>query len=231
MIEDNKLKEASKEAAKALLDSLPNGDILHHAFSKQFKKKMRKLLWKEKYPIIYYSVKSVACVLGAIILSGALLLVCSEDARAAVFGWVKVLRGEEYFQYELENQDKIEQNKIRYEMSWIPEEYTIHLQQSLPNRDTVIYKDTEGYLAEFTYMTATNGNMSSVGIGANGSNYEYAEVEIGGYKADCYISIDSEHTSTVIWSNEKNILFVISARLEKQELIKWAESVMEIREE
>lgn len=230
MIQEDKLKEAAEEAGKVLLDSLPDGDILHHTFSKQFKKKMRKLLWKEKYPIIYYGVKSVACVLGAVILSGVLLLTCSEDARAAMRGWIKELRGEVYYQYGFRGQANFKINTIRYEMSWIPEEYKFYLRQSLPNRETVIYEDSEGYLAEFTYMSAMDENMSSIGIGANSSSYEYMEVEIGGYKADCYISIDDEHTSTAVWSNEKNILFVVSARMEKEEFIKWAESVVEIKE-
>ena len=41
-------------------NGLPDEDTFHHVFSIQFKKKMKKLLWKEKHPIIYYSMKSAA---------------------------------------------------------------------------------------------------------------------------------------------------------------------------
>lgn len=227
MITEEKMKAAAEEAAQVLLESLPEEAAFQHTFSKQFTKKMKKLVWGKKHPVIYYGAKSVACVLGVLLLSGTLLLTCSEDARAAVRGWFKELHGEAYFGYYFEGQSSAGKNLTVYEVSCLPEGYLFYEKQDSQNRTTVLYKDSAGYLAEFTYMTVDDKAVSGVAIGADNQNYEYVEVEIGGHRADCYISTDDAHTSSIVWSNEKDIFFVLSARLEKEALIKWAESVVE----
>lgn len=228
MITEEKMKAAAEEAAQVLLESLSEETDFQHTFSKQFTKKMRKLVWEKKHPFIYYGVKSVACVLGVLVVSSMLLLTCSEDARATVRGWFKEPQGEEYFWYHFEGQSNDRKNPIVYEASWLPEGYCFYKKQNSQNRTTVFYKDSEGYLAEFTYVTIDDKTVSGVAIGADSQNYEYIEAEIWGHKADCYISADNAHTNSIVWSNEKDVFFVLSARLGKEALIKWAESVVEV---
>lgn len=230
MIQEDKLKEAAEEAGKVLLDSLPDGDILHHTFSKQFKKKMRKLLWKEKYPIIYYGVKSVACVLGAVILSGALLLACSEDARAAMRGWIKELRGDLYLEYFFEDTNTNELSNVKYGTSWVPRGYALLHEEMVAGDYIYIYMDELGNLAQFTYAISPEINNAVVYVDGNSPDYQYIETQVGKYKADLYYSITNNHTSTLIWTDKNDSLFVITGKLEKEELIKWAESVVEIKE-
>ena len=91
--------------------------------------------------------------------------------------------------------------------------------------------DEQGNLAQFTYAILPEKNNAAVYVDGNSPDYQYIETQAREYKAELYFSITNNYSSTLIWIDKNDSLFVITAKLEKEELIKWAESVVEIIEE
>lgn len=94
-----------------------------------------------------------------------------------------------------------------------------------------VYMDEQGNLAQFTYAILPEKNNAAVYVDGNSPDYQYIETQAREYKAELYFSITNNYSSTLIWIDKNDSLFVITAKLEKEELIKWAESVVEIIEE
>ncbi len=231
MIKDEILRKASAEAADAILESLPEEYVVGHTFSRNFQKKMKKLIRREKHPVIYYGIRSVACALGIIILCGVLLISVSEEARASVFGWFKQLKGETYYRYHFEGEKPEEVPDVQYEPSWVPEGYTLLNKDVISGDGILIYIDQQGYIAQLAYIkTPTEGDVSLL-VDGQDTIYVQSEVMVGDYRADMYVTTESGCTSSLIWYDKYNTLFYISAMLDEEELIKWAESIVEVEKE
>lgn len=224
MIDEESLKVAAEEVANAMLLSLPDDVLIQYVPSTVFKKKMNKLLFRVKHPGLYCSIRYVASFLVTILLSTVLILSVSEKARATALGWIKELK-EEYIQYEFECETTISISDTRYQTTWLPEGYKLLQYEQVNDGGVYIYVDEQNYIAQLTYIcNPTEGDVNLL-MDGNKLSYEYFETEVMGYKADMFISKDDTHTNSIIWNNEDNTLFYMSAMLAKEELIKWAESV------
>lgn len=230
MIDEVRLQEAAKEAARVMLKALPENDDIQYTPSSGFTRKMMKIIRREKHPVRYYSMRSVAIVLAVALLGGIFLCGFSLDARAAVLGWLKELLHETYFEYDFEGENTVDVTGVRYETSWVPDGFMLIQHEVIDGLEMFLYVDEKGFNAEFSYMFATIEGDQKVLMDGNQPYYDYSVVEIMGYKADCYMSNNDEHSSGLIWSDENDTFFSVSAVLPKDELIKWAESIVEIKD-
>lgn len=230
MIDEVRLQAAAKEATEAILKTLPPDDAIQYTPSTFFTKRIKKLIYRVEHPILYYGVRSAACLL-ALALSGSILLFgISSDVRAAVLGWFKQLREGTHFEYDFEGENTVDMTGVRYETSWVPDGFMLIQHEVIDGLEMFLYVDEKGFNAEFSYMFATIEGDQKVLMDGNQPYYDYSVVEIMGYKADCYMSNNDEHSSGLIWSDENDTFFSVSAVLPKDELIKWAESIVEIKD-
>ncbi len=230
MIDEERLQIAAKEAAEAILQSLPSQEAIPYTPSPSFTKRIKKLIFRMEHPILYYGVRSAACLLALVLSSSILLLGISPDVRAAVLGWFKQLKEGTHFEYDFEGDNAVDMTGVRYEPGWVPEGFELVVQEVDESRGTFIYVDSKGFNADFSYLFALIEGDQNFLMDGNQPYVEYSVVEVRGYKADYYMSKDAEHTSTLVWIDENDTLFTVTAMLAKEELIKWAESIIEIKE-
>lgn len=230
MIDEVRLQAAAKEATEAILKTLPPDDAIQYTPSTFFTKRIKKLIYRVEHPILYYGVRSAACLL-ALALSGSILLFgISSDVRAAVLGWFKQLREGTHFEYDFEGENTVDMTGVRYETSWVPEGFVLIMQEYDDSGGLYAYSDISGYVSNFSYMFAKIEGDQKLLVDGKQPYYEHSVIEVMGYKADCYMLKDNEHSSTLVWIDKNDTLFTVTAMLTKEELIKWSESIIEIRE-
>ena len=160
-----------------------------------------------------------ACFFLAVLLTGGAILTFNTEARAAFFGWVRE-RLDTHYHYFFVGETTPSQ-PVKYELGWMPEglEYVTTL--DIDNGECFIYKDAQDFLIQFSY--SPNGDNRSWGV--DGVDDIQKTVKVNGNKADLYISRTTEQTSSIIWVNENNDFFTLSAPFDEETLIKMAESV------
>ena len=186
-----------------------NDKYVMEAVSYQRKTKSQAQLWLSR----------VACVLLAILLTGSAVLTFNTEARAAFFGWMRQ-QVETYYMYFFVG-DTAPSTPVRYELGWIPDGLESVTTLDIDNGECFIYTDEQQMLTQFSYVL--NGDTSNWSI--NGVNYIQKKVTVNGNPADLYISPSDAETSSIIWTNEKNDFFTLSAPFDEDTLIKMAESV------
>ena len=161
----------------------------------------------------------VASILLVFLLTGSAILTFSVEARAAFFGWVRE-QADNFYHYFFEG-EAVPTQPVKYELGWMPEglEYVTTL--DIDNGECYIYKDAQGFLIQFSYVP--NGDDRSWGV--DGVDDIQKTVKVNGNKADLYISRSDDETSSIIWANERNDFFTISAPFDEETLIKMAENV------
>lgn len=230
MIDEVRLQVAAKEAAEAILKALPQDDAIQYTPSTFFTKRIKKLIYRVEHPILYYGVRSVACLIVLVLSASIFLFGISSDVRAAVLGWFKQLREGTHFEYDFEGENTIDVTGVRYETSWVPEGFVLILQEYDDSGGLYAYSDISGHVANFSYMYVNIEGDQKLLVDGKQPYYEHSVVEVMGCKADCYMSKDNEHSSTLVWIDKNDTLFTVTAMLTKEELIKWSESIIEIRE-
>lgn len=224
MISDEMLCIAAGEYEQALLASLPDADECDHSFSAKFEKKMRHLCHRVKYASAYSIMKRVACAIIAIVLSGSMLLMLNTEVRAAVIGWIRETYNSftSYFFVEEVESDE----SLNYELTKLPEGYKLLTQQETDAGKIAIYQSSEGKIMQFGCYSSESGILF-----VGGYDYDYSQVIISGKTADLYIAKDPTHSNTIVWENAKgNMLFQLTAYLEKDSLMQLAEGVSPIHD-
>lgn len=174
---------------------------------------------QKKQTITKVWLSRVAGVLLAILLAGSAFLTFSTEARAAFFGWVRE-QADNFYHYFFEGEATPSQ-PVKYELGWMPEGLEYLTTLDIDNGECFIYKDAQGLLIQFSY--SPNGDNRSWGV--DGVDDIQKTVKVNGNKADLYISRTDDQTSSIIWTNERNDFFTISAPFDEEILIKMAENV------
>lgn len=161
----------------------------------------------------------VACVLLAIMLTGSAILTFSAETRAAFFGWVRK-QVESSYLYFFAGEPALS-TPVKYELGWLPEGLTPVTTLDIDNGECFIYTDEQQLITQFSYVP--NGDSRNWSI--DGVDYIQKKINVNGNPADLYIAPTDDQTSSIIWANEKNDFFTLSAPFDEDTLIKMAESV------
>ena len=186
-----------------------NDKYVMEAVSYQRKTKSQAQLWLSR----------VACVLLAILLTGSAVLTFSAEARAAFFGWMRQ-QVETYYMYFFAG-EPTPSTPVKYELGWIPDGLEHVTTLDIDNGECFIYTDEQQLLTQFSYVL----NGDNVNWSIDGVDYIQKKVSVNGNPADLYIAPTDAETSSIIWANEKNDFFTLSAPFDEDTLIKMAESV------
>lgn len=232
MITDEQIKEAGMELDNLLLDSLPQrGDL---EFSKRFEKKMDKLIYRRKNPLVSHPVFRIAAVILLIVLLSSVVVLSVPDATASFNG----LFFEEHdgdYTYVLTGCVAADDQR-EYDLGWLPEGYTVSNESRSDSFAGITYRNHEigykGYIV-FTYNIRREGSDTQHGYAFHNVKHKWKEITINGRGADlfelCYIT--GEEAYCIIWMNEEqSILFRITC-YQLSEAVKMAESVIAIENE
>lgn len=225
MITDSMLKEAAAASADAYMKMVDKKyfDKPNHTFSPEFERKIDKLKRKADHPILYSPLYRVASIILALFIGCGVWLTVDTPARAAFFGWIKNTY-EHYFvyKYDVGSNDVSKEGTGHYELTWIPEGYKKLHEDLSSNMISKSYVNEEGMVYSLFY---TNSTTAYLFISSENATEEKATVN--GIPADLYISSDSNESNTIVWRIDDTI-FGVDGFLDKNDLIKAAESVREI---
>ena len=205
MITDEMLRIAAAEADRAICDSLPGPEDCDHQFSPRFERKMRRVIRRGRHPAAYQYLHRAACFLVAVTLAGALWLTVDTEARGAFFAWVRQ-QCENFVEYRFVGQVPGKEMTVGYAPTWLPDGY----------------EETKVQSAYFMY--SSGADATSLFVVSDQMTAE--EVVVGTRKADFYRDADPQNANVLVWQSESGeVIFLISAALPKNELVRIAEAI------
>lgn len=215
-ITDDLLYELVPKAEKFLLDQLPTEKELNYIFSKVFDNKMKKLLKKNSDKYFMKSFKKIA-VTFLIISSIILTTVMSVEAlRAKIFKVIKEIYKELTSISFIVDNDDSNIDFIVMEPEYIPKGFDKIDTEKLYSMIFITYKNEAGEEIIYKQNKITNGTSI-----IDTENAEIENIVINGYKGQIVYKNETNH---LIWLDNE-YLYSIRSTIEKEELIKMAESI------
>ena len=226
MISDSMLRSAAKKSCEIYVSRLEAGydPKAQHKFSPEFEKKIKKLKRKANHPIVYRSLQRIASIILVCLFACSAWLTVDAEARSAFFGWVKEIY-ETYFVYRFEGNADYSNSTVAYRPTWLPEGYTEFYIENTESTAVVSYQNEEGLLLTFQYTH--NPNETDWFIDA-----EHAVIKentVNGCPAEILLADNITTASVIVWTDEQDSAFYVSAFLGESELIKIAENVQPIK--
>lgn len=226
MISEERLRAAAQRSWQIYTAAQEQGydRAGEHAFSPSFEKKIHKLSRRAAHPFLYRPACRAASVVLAVALAGSAWLTFDAGARWAVLGWIRGIQQGTYFVYHRDEDAAAaaaDRQAPRYRLTWIPEGYT-HL-KTVESGATVItlYADQEDHLLQFSY--AAQPETTDWFVVMDGTELE--QTTVNGQEGDLLLSHDPEVSSALLWVDEDQTAFMVTAFLDEEGLIRLAESV------
>ena len=225
MISDEMLRIAAEEYEEALLSSLPEDAGCDHAFSPGFERKMRRLCHRVKYASVYSTLRRAACAVVVLVLSASMLLLCSTEVRAAMFGWIKEVY-KNITTYSFAGEANEEPVSRSYDFAQVPEGYVVEDRLDTAVGTSILYVHEDGAMMELSYEFGTEDYTFSI---ISSDHDVYSRENIEGQMMEFYLSTDPNYNSMVLWTNDDHVMFSISAKCDKDTLIELTKNVQEIK--
>lgn len=215
-ITDELLYEVVPKTEKYLLDQLPTEKELNHIFSKTFEEKMKKFLKKNSDKYFIKSFKKIA-VTFLIISSIILTTVMSVEAlRVKMFKVIKEIYKELTSISFIVDNDDSNIDFIVMKPEYIPKGFDKIDTEKLYTMIFITYKNEGGEEIIYKQNKITNGTSI-----IDTENAEIENIVINGYKGQIVYKNETNH---LIWLDNE-YLYSIRSTIEKEELIKIAESI------
>lgn len=150
MISEEMIKNAATEADQAIRDSLPAPAECEHEFSPLFQRKMCQAFRMVKHPVIYKLPRYAACFVLAAALASGTWLTANAEARTAFFAWMRE-QYEAFVEYRFTGEASQENESADYELTWLPEGFSLQKEQNLDGGTYLTYLPAEQYQLRFLY--------------------------------------------------------------------------------
>lgn len=224
MFNENDLKMAAQLVAESMLNNLPPKSECEHDFSDNFLAKMEKLLHRQKQRQAWHKmVRFAAAVIITVTITFGAVMAASPTARAAVVQWVReIYENSMIYRFFSET---TEDTLPLYELGWIPEGF----EEADVFYNDILYKvlylndeTGQGLVFEYYYMDDSTAPMVIPGDGC-----VLEQTEINGKPADYYQESDDADTNILmVFDEENNICFSVSATLDKDSIFTIAEHIV-----
>ena len=220
---EEELSRAAARAAELLNEALPRPEDCNHTFSPRFRRKMRHLLFRQNHPGLMRYVHSAAVLfLTLTVLFGSLLAVSSK-AREFVSGWAKT-QIETVYHFYYEGNPSQGDSSTEYVLGWMPDGYTLVETVELPGQQIYNYVDADKkWYLSFSY----SADSSDADIFLPSTGCTEKEVPVNGLPATLYIPFNDDSPAIVWDDREKGVLFILTAHVSEDVLIKMAENIVE----
>lgn len=220
MISKETFLAALEEVDAAILASLPEPEDCSFPFSERFEQKMRTVIRRGNHPVMYKAIQRVACIFLVLVMLFSSVMIISTDARAAIIGWIK----EQYdtFYHYFFPSEATDTEQAEYSLGWVPDDYRLVDTQITATRTTLIYLDSQNHMLQFSYIRGTSTAADYVDREA----YESHDITIGNLGGELFISLTPLKTNGIVLvDQDNNVLFTISAPVEKDDLIRIAGNI------
>ena len=218
---DEMLRQAAKESFTFYMETVTRNGNPAHTFhpSPAFEQKIGRLAHRASRPTHYKLLQRVASVAVAAVLAGGAWLAVSKDARAEFVAWARQMfeNSVVYDFYGTYHEESLPE----YVIAPLPDGF---VESDVIGGDTMYIRvyENDKDIVIFSYMIMSED--STMSLFSDGHNYE--SVQVGPYSGDFYEMTNSEETNELIWfDTENNIVFQISAFMNKDAMLALAECV------
>lgn len=219
---EEELSRAAARAAELLNEALPRPEDCNHTFFPRFRRRMQRLMFRQKHPVLMRGLQSAAVLFLTITVLFGSLLTVSTDAREFVSGWVKT-RIETIYHFYYEG-DAAQTNSTEYVLGWIPDGYTLVETVDFPGERIYGYVDAD---KKWNLTFSYSADSSGADIFLLNADCAEKEVMVNGLPATLYIPFNDDSPAIVWEDREKGVLFFITAQVSEDVLIKMAENIVE----
>ena len=224
MITDEMIAEAAAKYNDALIQYWQNVEMEEHEFSSKFERKMRRLIWKVKYPYVHKALKSAACILIAFLISFASVMTFNVEARAAFTRWIREVY-EDSIVYEFFG-EKSETASLDYRVTWIPEGYELVEGFRTENTYVGYYIKENNDQDAIVVRWALTEDSDKIYIMTDELKTKRISVKINECVGDYYMSLEKNNSNVLLWFNERDsVTFSINAYLPWSDMHRIAESI------
>lgn len=225
MITEEMLREAAEKASEALTayyerDYDPDKPL---EIPPEFEKKIERLKRRAKHPVFYKTMRRVASIALAILVTGSAWITVDADARAAVVGWVKEIY-ETYFVFRHDGNTDTNAESADYRPTWIPDGYSEFRVNASATRTVVIYDNEAGEMIRFSFIQDPDETDWFIDVSQAGIK----NATVNGNKADILIAQNSEEANVIAWISD-DTAFYVTGFVDESDLVRIAESVKIIK--
>ena len=224
MITDEMLRAAAARSCEIYVAHLEKGfdPEKKHEFSPEFLRKIERLKRRAKHPVFYKTMRRVASIALAILITGGAWITVDAEARAAFVGWVKEVYGT-FFVYRYSDSGEVteEAEAQTYRPEWIPDGYAEIYADDASEGGSVLYENADGKYLQFFYVVKPNESNLFV---ENTDAVKYP-ITVNDQPGDYIKSNNPEMPDSIIWANERDHLFYVAGYLTENELVRLAESI------
>ncbi len=227
-ITDRELRQAAASVRDSLLKSVEEMEAPEHSFSAESETAMLRVAAdipkRQVRKASHIILRKAACVALVFLIGTGSLLTFNEDARAAVYSWIRIIRENEKRIDYLYNFEDISMLNSEIALDYVPEDF-IEKKVFKNNASIVLLFEDTRYDKGFVINLVDLSSIDILSLHDYQDNLE--EVLINGIKGDFYPSSKESDTKTLIWIiEEKNIAVSINGNLPKDEIVKIAEGII-----
>lgn len=217
MISDKELREAARQYEQALLRALPEPEDCEAAFSPDFERKMKKLIFRVDHPIRYWLRRLLPVLLAVGLAAAALLLAKQAPAEEPP---VQTQTEPPAASAEPSPPGESQEPAARaivYRPTWLPEGCEWDRETLYENEGMIVYRTPGGGEAVFLY-DLTGGGPENPGGGR--------EVPVGDGIGTLLLGRNKEALNELFWADEgAGVSFWLSAPFGEEDMVHVAESV------
>lgn len=223
-LSDKSLRSSASRLREARSASQPSLEEYEHEFSPRFEQAMAQLMGKGPRKAVWRKAVSVAASLLLVLLIGAgAVLTFNQEAKASFVTWLRE-QYEDIIVYRFWNNGSTSDFPT-YQIGWMPEGFALREEfiDDLGYGAVYQYLDDERHAIVFTYGEERN----ELTIWGDLENSE--RLTIQGLPGE-YVPSDYKVGGDLVWIDENSqIVFTLSATLEKDIIIKMANSVFLVK--
>ncbi len=213
----------SEERIRKAVMELEEPAAQEHSFSPEFEEKILGIMQPSRKNNRRFALRWIAAAAAALVLVLGSVVAISPEARASVVGWLRQ-HTPWFSQYSYTGTAQPESPK-RYALDWVPAGYTLFYQQQWTGGADFVYTNAEGKFLVFSYLNGPKEGQLSIYT----ENHQLQTHPIGDSEADLYVSQAAGASNSIVWKRAE-VLLHISAPVDRETLIKLAESVMQKEE-
>lgn len=229
MISEERLKQAVREAAKAMDRALPDPEECHYEPSPEFEARMQALIRemgekRERKARRRKLAHRAACLVIALLAGGSCFLGTNAQAREALFGWIRS-QSDGSQNYSFQSTPIPSGDLPAYTMD-VPEEYHYVADQSIQSAEyaALTYENDAGDILALDYQYETENTTGCLSVFADAEDVQ--KVTIHGVSADLYAGEEADSSTMIVWMDpETTALISVTGFLPVDEMIDLAETV------
>ena len=222
MITDEMLTQVTDAYILSLAQQIPQEPEFCHVFSRQFHRKMRRVIRRGNHPLLYRTIGYARNIAAILILSFLMLMAFNPSARAAVMDWIREMYKDYYsHNYYIQGTD-IELLNVHCELGYIPPSYVEFSHSETSSNVIHTFVNETGEMINISYSKQPN----AIEYFYETNEFVISIVDINNQYGEFIETNNSEIAPILQWNDvNTDFLFSISGYLEKSEIIKIAENI------